>query len=224
MTQTSQESPSFMILGGGQHAYLINSLATKQGLKIHGWIDRSSQTRFIKSKTFLHLVCDEDYRELSAQGIGLISGIASHKLWGKRSELLRFLTDSSQTSPNIIDERAMISEDVKMGIGNQLLGNCFIQNFTQIGNWSIVNSGSTVEHDSIIGDFVHVAPGVTVCGGVTIGSGSYIGAGSTIIEGVIIGENTVIGAGSLVIKDVAAGEIQFGTPSSNKGSNYDRLA
>jgi hypothetical protein len=27
-----------------------------------------------------------------------------------------------------------------------------------------------------------------------------------------------------VLKDVAPGEIQFGVPSSNKGSNYDRLA
>lgn len=224
MNQMSQEFPSFMILGGGQHAYLINSLASKQGLKILGWIDHSNQTRFTESKDFLHLVHEEDYAELSAQGVGLISGIASHKLWEKRSRLLRALTDPTHTSPNIIDGRAMISEDVKMGSGNQLLGNCFIQSFAQIGDWSIINSGSTVEHDSIIGDFVHIAPGATICGGVNIGSGSYIGAGSTIIEGVTIGENALIGAGSLVLKDVATREIQFGTPSSNKGSNYDRLA
>jgi len=224
MKQIPQESPSFMILGGGQHAYLIYSLATKQGLRILGWIDPSNQTRFRESKDFLHLVTDGDYAELSTQGVGLIPGMASHKLWGKRSKLLSSLTDPSHPSPNIVDERAMISEDVQMGAGNQLLGNCFIQSFTQIGNWSIINSGSTVEHDSILGDFVHVAPGATICGGVILGSGSYIGAGSTIIEGITIGENAVIGAGSLVMKDVAAGEIQFGVPSSNRGNNYDRLA
>ena len=224
MTQTSQDFPSFMILGGGQHAYLIKSLATKQGLKILGWIDRSSQTRFAESRDFLHLVKDEDYIELSAQGIGLIPGIASQKLWRKRSELLKTLTNPRHMSPNIVDHRAMISEDVKLGIGNQFLGNCFVQSFSQIGNWSIINSGSIVEHDSIVGDFVHIAPGATICGGVILGSGSYIGAGSTIIEGVTVGENAVVGAGSLVLKDVAAGEIQFGAPSSNKGSNYDQLA
>ena len=224
MNQISPEIPSFMMLGGGQHAYLINSLATKQGLKILGWIDRSSQTQFKESKDFLHLLNDEDYKKLSAQGVGLIPGIASHKLWRRRSKLLEALADPSLTSPNIIDGRAMISEEVRLGTGNQLLGNCFIQSFTQIGNWSIINSGTTVEHDSIIGDFVHIAPGATICGGVNVGSGSYIGAGSTIIEGVTIGENVVIGAGSLVLKDVAADEIQFGMPSTNKGINYDRLA
>jgi UDP-perosamine 4-acetyltransferase len=224
MNQISQEFPSFMILGGGQHAYLINSLANQQGLKILGWVDRSNQTRFVESEDFLHLANDEDYTELSKQGVGLIPGIASHKLWRKRSQLLRALIDPSHTSPNIIDGQAMISEDVKVGAGNQLLGNCFIQSFTKIGNWSIINSGSTVEHDSIIGDFVHIAPGATICGGVNVGSGSYIGAGTTIIEGITIGENVVIGAGSLVLRDVASGEIQFGTPSSNKGNNDDRLA
>jgi sugar O-acyltransferase (sialic acid O-acetyltransferase NeuD family) len=223
MTQISQDFHSFMILGGGQHAYLVKSLATKQGLKILGWIDRSSQTRFTESKDFLHLIDDEDYTELSAQGIGLIPGIASHKLWAKRSELLKTLTNPSHMSPNIVDQRAMIAEDVQLGIGNQLLGNCFVQSFSRIGNWSIINSGSIVEHDSIVGDFVHIAPGATICGGVVLGSGSYIGAGSTIIEGVTIGENAVVGAGSLVLRDVAAGEIQFGVPSTNKGSNYGRL-
>jgi len=224
MNQISQEPPSFIILGGGQHAYLINSVATKQGLEILGWIDRSNQTLFKESKDFLHLVNDEDYTKLSTQGVGLIPGIASHKLWAKRSKLLKALADPSHISPNVIGGQAMISEDAQVGTGNQFLGNCFIQSFTQIGSWSIINSGATVEHDSIIGDFVHVAPGATICGGVTIGSGSYIGAGSTIIEGITIGENAVIGAGSLVLKDVAPGEIQFGVPSSNKGSNYDRLA
>jgi sugar O-acyltransferase (sialic acid O-acetyltransferase NeuD family) len=224
MNQISQEFPSFVILGGGQHAYLIKSLATKQGLKILGWIDRSSQTQFKESKDFLHFVKDEDYANLSTQGVGLIPGIASLKLWKKRSILLSSLADPSLTSPNVIDVRAMISEDVELGTGNQILGNCFIQSFTQIGSWSIINSGATIEHDSIIGDFVHVAPGATICGGVNLGSGSYIGAGTTIIEGITIGENAVIGAGSLVLKDVAAGEIQYGAPSSNKGSNYDRLA
>ena len=224
MTQTSQDFPSYMILGGGQHAYLVNSLATKQGLKILGWIDHSSQTRFTKSKDFLHLKNDEDYMELSAQGIGLIPGIASHKLWGRRSELLKALANPNHMSPNILDQRAMVAEDVQLGIGNQFLGNCFVQSFSRIGNWSIINSGSIVEHDSVVGDFVHIAPGATICGGVVLESGSYIGAGSTIIEGITIGENAVVGAGSLVLKDVAPGEIQFGVPSAKKGSNYDRLA
>lgn len=221
MTQMSQNFSSFVILGGGQHAYLIHSLAAKQEINIIGWMDEAGLTRFKESSDFIHLIKDSDYLELSSKGVGLIPGIASHKLWAKRSDLLKRLIDSSNSTPNIFDTRALVSDKVQLGQGNQFLGNCFIQSFVQIGDWSIFNSGSIVEHDSIIGDYVHIAPGVTVCGGVTIGSGSYIGAGSTILEGVTIGENVLIGAGSLVIKDVESGVIQYGVPSSRRGRNYD---
>ena len=220
MTQTPHEFASFMILGGGQHAYLINSLADKQGLKIIGWLDQSGQTKFSESGGFSHLTKDSDYLELSERGVGLLPGIASYKLWKKRTELINLLVKSPHYTPDIIDERASISKEVQRGTGNQFIGNCFIQDSVQIGNWSIFNSGSIVEHDAVIGDFVHIAPGTVVCGGVTIGNGSYIGAGSTIIEGVAIGENVLIGAGSLVLRDVAAGEIQYGAPSKGKG-NYN---
>ncbi|GAJ15345.1 unnamed protein product, partial [marine sediment metagenome] len=39
----------------------------------------------------------------------------------------------------------------------------------EIGRHSIVNIGSTINHDCIIGDFVTIAPGVTIAGNVTIG-------------------------------------------------------
>lgn len=39
-----------------------------------------------------------------------------------------------------------------------------------------------------------------------------------------MGQNAIISAGGLVLKNVGVGEIQFGTPNTNNGSNYDRLA
>lgn len=215
--QTSQEPSSFLILGGGQHAFLIAGLAAKQGLVVSGWVDKPNPSKFVESSTLVHYKDDSEVFGLFAQGVGLIPGIASHKLWKRRRELLTQLKISPKLYPNISDARAMISETTKLGFGNQLIGNCFVQDFTQIGNWSIINSGSVIEHDSHVGDYVHIAPGVTICGGVSIGSGSFIGAGSTIVEGVTIGKNVLIGAGSLVLKDVPEGELQFGIPSVKKG-------
>lgn len=221
MHQAPQEFSSFMIFGGGQHAYLVNALANKQGLKILGWIDKSDVSKFNDSKDFLHFTDDSDYLDLRATGVGMLPGIASHKLWAKRQNLIKEFSSNSYTTPNIIDENALISDNVHLGQGLQILGNCFIQSFVKIGNWSVINSGSVVEHDAVIGDSVHIAPGVTICGGVSIGAGSYVGAGSTVIEGITIGENALIGAGSLVLKDVPGKEIHFGTPSTYKGNNHE---
>lgn len=210
-----------MILGGGQHASLVNILANRQALKVVGWIDKSTNSKFQASKDFLHLTEESDYLKYADTGVGIIPGIASHKFWTRRNVLLEQFSDISRNNPNIIDSRAIISDDVQLGQGIQFIGTCFIQNFAQIGNWSIINSGSIIEHDSKIGDFVHVAPGVTVCGGVSIGSGSYIGAGSTIVEGVSIGQGVLIGAGSLVLKDVPDGDTQYGAPSKPKGNMHE---
>jgi sugar O-acyltransferase (sialic acid O-acetyltransferase NeuD family) len=221
MHQAPQEFSSFVIFGGGQHAYLINALANKQGLKIIGWIDKSAVSKFKSSKDFLHFTHDSDYLDLRAKGVGMLPGIASHKLWARRRDLIEEFSSNSYITPKILDGNASISDNVHLGQGVQILGNCFIQSFVEIGNWSVINSGSTVEHDAVIGDSVHIAPGVTICGGVSIGAGSYVGAGSTVIEGVTIGENVLIGAGSLVLKDVPGNEIHFGTPSTYKGSNHE---
>ena len=218
MHQTPQEFTSFAILGGGQHAKLINELARKQGLQIVGWIDKSTVTKFIESKNFLHYTDDSQYLELRSNGVGLLLGIASHKLWAKRAKLIGEFHSTTYTTPNIIGENVIVSENVKLGQGNQLIGNSFIQHYAQIGSWSIINSGVIIEHDVTIGDSVHIAPGVIVCGGVSIGNGSYIGAGTTVLEGVTIGENVLIGAGSLVIKDVPQNEIHFGAPCVYRGT------
>jgi len=35
---------------------------------------------------------------------------------------------------------------------------------SEIGEYSIINTNSTIEHDCKIGDYVHIAPGVTMSG------------------------------------------------------------
>lgn len=221
MNPLSHDYSRFVILGGGQHAYLIKELAIKQGLKIHGWLSESQVSKFQESDEFVRISNDLDYKKLATNGIGIIPGIASLKLWSKRTDLLINLSEPTKLNPVIMDARSQVSDFVQIGHGIQFIGNCFIQSYAQIGNWSIINSGSIIEHDSFIGDYVHIAPGVTVCGGVSIGRGSYVGAGSTIIEGVSIGENVTIGAGSLVLKDVSDGEVQYGVPSTNRGKRNE---
>lgn len=211
----NNRSPAVM-LGGGQHARLIKGIAEKQDLIFIGWIDNSNESCFVESSHLTHFNDEFDHASLSSENVSLVAGIASQKLWAKRTSLLQNLASHYRMHPNIIDIRATVSDSLKFNQGIQVVGNSFIQSYVQVGMWSLVNTGSIIEHDSNIGDFVHIAPGVTVCGGVTIGKGTFVGAGSTIVEGVNIGENVLIGAGSLVLKDVPSGDIQYGSPSLSR--------
>ena len=87
---------------------------------------------------------------------------------------------------------------------------CFIQTHVAIfimityllRDNSIINSNSSVDHDSRIGKNCHVAPGVTVCGNVNISNNVFVGAGSIIINGINIGKNVIIPAGSTLRRDI----------------------
>ena len=76
----------------------------------------------------------------------------------------------------------------------------------------ILNSGSIVEHDCMIGDFTHIAPGAVLCGRVEIGSEAFIGANTTIANCRRIGKGSLIGAGSVVVKDIGEHKKAYGNP------------
>ena len=77
----------------------------------------------------------------------------------------------------------------------------------------MINTGSIIEHDCIIGDNTFISPGVILGGNVTIKKNSFIGMGSKIIEGKIIGNNVTIGAGAVVIDDIPDNCTAVGVPA-----------
>ena len=80
----------------------------------------------------------------------------------------------------------------------------------QIGKHCIINTGASIDHESVIADYVHISPHSTLCGNVYVGEGSWIGAGSIVIPGLRIGRWCVIGAGSVVTKDIPDGVLAVG--------------
>ena len=44
---------------------------------------------------------------------------------------------------------------------------------TRIGKGCIINTGSTIDHDNIIGDYVHISPGAHLAGTIKVGKGTW---------------------------------------------------
>jgi sugar O-acyltransferase (sialic acid O-acetyltransferase NeuD family) len=131
---------------------------------------------------------------------------ARHRLW----ERLRGLSPSYAEA---VHPSATLGEQVTIGEGTVVMAGAIINCCTRIGNHSIVNTRSSIDHDCSIGDFVHIAPGVTLCGSVHVGKLSLVGAGATVLPGVTVGHEAVVGAGAIVIRDVLDGECVVGVPA-----------
>ena len=192
------------LIGAGGHATVICDIAKKQNIKIDGvFVDSGA-----KNITNLPVI-DEINNASSYKNDEFLIAFgnipARIKLEKQLSGKVGFFT--------LIDQSAIICEDVKIGIGTVIMPGVIINSGAIIGDHAIINSGSIVEHGCIIANHVHMSPKSVLCGNTTVGEGTWIGTGTTVIDSITIGENCTIGAGSLVIRDIPDNTLSYGVPT-----------
>ena len=110
-------------------------------------------------------------------------------------------------------DTAAIGLSAKIGAGTIICPSCRISTDATIGEHVLVNSGSGIGHDAIVGSYSSLLGTVSVNGNVTVGEGVLLGAGSMIYPGKKVGEGATIGIGSVVLRNVPAGASMFGNPA-----------
>ncbi|MFQ5717979.1 MAG: acetyltransferase [Acidobacteriota bacterium] len=130
-----------------------------------------------------------------------------------RCEIHDWFVKHELTLCTAIHPSAYVAGDAIVGMGSHVLANATVCTSVRMGRQCIVNTASSVDHESILGDGVHLAPGVILTGRVNVGAHTLIGAGSTVLPDVRIGADATVGAGSLVTRDVPDGVVVWGSPA-----------
>jgi sugar O-acyltransferase (sialic acid O-acetyltransferase NeuD family) len=130
----------------------------------------------------------------------------------------------STLHPSVIKGR-----NVTIGRGVVVMPGVVINSNTEVGDFCILNTFSSLDHDSQMHEYSSLAPRVCIGGGFNLGKFSAICLGTHIIENITIGEHTVVGAGSLVVKDIEPLVLSYGSPSRiirtrQKGDPYLAMA
>ena len=115
--------------------------------------------------------------------------------------------------PTLIHPRSWIGDFVELGEGTIVCAGALLTTDIRIGAHVHLNIGSTVGHDTRIGDFSTISPGVNISGKVTLGQRVEIGSAASVIPGVDIGDDVTIGAGAAVVKSIPAGCTAVGVPA-----------
>jgi acetyltransferase-like isoleucine patch superfamily enzyme len=76
-----------------------------------------------------------------------------------------------------------------------------------------LNTNSSLDHDSAMGDYASLAPGVATGGKARIGAFAAICIGAKVRHQVTVGEHTVVGAGAAVLQDLPGSVVAYGTPA-----------
>ena len=125
---------------------------------------------------------------------------------------------------NITSKQSDIHKSVKVGKGFISLPKSYINRGTKVGDYTILNTGSMVDHECKIGNGVHLMGGCYLAGRVTVEDFASVGATATILPDIKIGKNSIVGAGSVVTKNVKPNTVVVGNPAKylrNNNPNYD---
>jgi len=113
----------------------------------------------------------------------------------------------------VIHPSCQLGGDVQIGEGCVLMPGSIVNQGSRIGDFCILNTRSSLDHDSEMKNFSSIAPGVTTGGNVQIGVGSCACIGAVIVEKVTIGDYTVVGAGSLLLNSLPDRVVAYGVPA-----------
>lgn len=132
-----------------------------------------------------------------------------------RNKVMNKITDivPSIDFATTIHPSAQIGKNVQIGKGAAIMPGAIINSDTTIGDFTIINTKASIDHDSKMLNFSSLAPNVTMGGNVLIGQFSAISIGATIKHGLTIGDHSIIGAGALLMKNCGDNLIMCGTPA-----------
>ena len=209
-----------VLIGSGGHAISVTKVAQSCGYNVISYVDDTKSGEMlldipvISTKQCYSLFPKHNFC------IAIGDNEIRHRV---ANEYKNKLSDAK--FPSLIHNSSVIGIATKISDGTVIMPQTNIGPNSSIGNFCIVNSGSSIDHDCKLGDFSSIAPGVFTGGNVTIGVRSAISIGTIVKQGISIGEDVVIGAKSYVDKDLDDCIIAYGIPcvkirSRNRGESY----
>ena len=193
------------IIGGGGHSRVVIDSFRKSDGQIDGIVDPAYQKDAMV--VGIPVIGGDDILDtFSIDAARLINGVGVLPGHFGRWKIADELRQRGFKFVSVIDPEAVVSSNVKMSEGVQVLAGAILQNGVKIGSDSVVNTGAILDHDCNIGKKCWISPGVTICGGTIVGSNAYIGTGATLIQNLNIGDGVLVRAGATVVEDVPSGE------------------
>ncbi len=106
-------------------------------------------------------------------------------------------------------------DKTSIGKGVVAMPNSYVNYYSEIGDYSILNSSSNIEHECKVGKGSHLMSGASIGGRCIIGDFTTIGTNATVLPDIKIGEGSFIGAGAVVTKNVKKNSVIVGVPGKH---------
>ena len=199
-----------ILLGAGGHCIsVIEAVESVKDIKIAGILDPVEKKGTLISG-YPVLGDDSLIPLLIKENLSFHITVGQIKDSSIRRKLYNNILNLNGELINIFAATSHISKNIKLGTGNSIMHNSFINAGVYIGNNCIINTGAIIEHETIIGDHCHISTNATINGQVEIGNRVFIGSGAVIFNNIKIGDDVIVGAGAVISRDLEHGTIIYG--------------
>lgn len=205
---------NILLLGSSGHAKVVIDIIEKENIfKIAGIIDPTLQPN-IQIMGYPILGKESDIPNIIKKNniSGFLVAIGDNCL---REKVVTNVKEICPTLPFVstIHPSANIGKNVTIGCGTVIMAGTVINPDSNVGEFCIINTNASLDHDCSLGNFSSLAPRVVTGGNCIIGDRCAIGIGAVLTHGISIGKDTVIGAGSLVMENFGDCIVAYGSPA-----------
>ena len=195
-----------VIFGAGGHARVVADIALKNGYEIEGFLDDNPSASTVIGYPVLGKIEDcVNFKDTCVFAMGIGNNAARKKIFDKFSDL---------EYPVLVHPTASIGIEAKIGKGTVAMPFVVMNACASVGEFSILNSASVIEHDCKVGDYCLIAPNVTMCGMSQCGNMVWLGAGSVVNQTVKICDGVTVGSGAVVTKEITESGTYVGVPAT----------
>ena len=187
--------PKIILIGAGGHAHSCIDVIEQQGQYHIAGLVGMPQEMHDQHLGYQVIATDDDLPQLLKEYNYALISLGQILLPSSRIRLYLQAVKLGFQLPVIIAPTAYVSRHATLGSGTIVMHGAVVNAGVRVGENSIINNRSLLEHDSTVEDHCHISTGAILNGGVTIGEGSFVGSGTVIKEGVKIGHDCVIGMG-----------------------------
>ena len=213
-------SSAIIILGAGGHAVSVANVAVACGMSIVAFVDDDkSESKLLGVPIITKQQCIDAHPSANfAIAIG-DNSVRERVCNDYKSEL------PNSKFPSLIHPTSVVGFHSEIGSGTVIMPQANVGPNSIVGDFCILNTSSSIDHDCDMRSFSSIAPRVVTGGNVKIGARSAVSIGATIKHGIKIGDDVVIGANSYVNKAVDSNLVAYGTPCNairkrEKGATY----
>ena len=205
---------NIVLFGSSGHAKVIADIIEKEGLyNILGLININQPTG---TNCFGYEVLGSDDDLIGLIKKHVIEGgiIAVGDNWIRHliaKNILKLIPDFNFVKA--VHPAAQIASQVILKRGTVVMAGAVINSGSEIGEFCIVNTKSSIDHDNVFADYSSIMPNAATGGNVRVGEFSALGMGTSILHQVQIGKHSVIGAGSIVLENVSDHSVIYGSPA-----------